>query len=188
MRLLSTRILMVSALVMPSMLIAKPAKKAAKPAAQQPTEDLSKAAPTPPPPKAPPPPAYHAAYGMAGCGLGSLAIHEDGMIQILAATLNATGFQTFGISTGTSNCKPNPQATAMEQRVFIESNLATLKREAASGQGETLSAFADLLGCQSAQFSAASKANFQQIYSATEPEAILRGYKAVLPNQCERLI
>ena len=43
-------------------------------------------------------------YGMAGCGLGSLAF-EPGEGQISAATTNGTFYnQFFGISSGTLNC------------------------------------------------------------------------------------
>jgi len=46
-------------------------------------------------------------YGMAGCGLGSIAFGNDQTMfkQVLAATTNGTfGTQTFGITSGTSNC------------------------------------------------------------------------------------
>ena len=46
-----------------------------------------------------------------GCGLGSLVIKDQStvMLQVLAATTNGTsGSQTFGITSGTSNCnKPS---------------------------------------------------------------------------------
>src|SRR6266571_3742686 len=42
-------------------------------------------------------------YGAAGCGLGSMVFgNQPGGVQVLAATTNATGIQTFGITTGTS--------------------------------------------------------------------------------------
>ena len=45
-------------------------------------------------------------YGMAGCGLGSILFGaKPGKIQILSGTTNGIyGNQTFGISSGTSNC------------------------------------------------------------------------------------
>src|SRR5512137_902647 len=48
-------------------------------------------------------------YGAAGCGLGSMAFNKQpGIFQILAATTNSlTGTQTFGITSGTSNCGPS---------------------------------------------------------------------------------
>lgn len=48
----------------------------------------------------------HAQYGMDGCGLGSIVFGNDNgtLKQVIAATLNGTGMQTFGITSGTSNC------------------------------------------------------------------------------------
>ena len=48
----------------------------------------------------------------AGCGLGSMIIQENTKVmQLLAATTNGSfGSQTFGISTGTSNCKKGRQS------------------------------------------------------------------------------
>src|SRR5262245_21507042 len=46
-------------------------------------------------------------YGMSGCGLGSILFGTDQnkVMQILAATSNGCfGSQTFGITSGTSNC------------------------------------------------------------------------------------
>ena len=45
-------------------------------------------------------------YGPAGCGLGSMIFEPDsGFTQVFAATTNGTsGNQTFGITSGTSNC------------------------------------------------------------------------------------
>lgn len=190
MKLTTSRLLALSFLLVPSIAMAKPAPKKKKPA-----PPAAAGAPTPPPPPPSAPraaeevPAYQAGYQMAGCGLGSELIKEDGTIQIFAATTNGTvGSQTFGISFGTLHCKPSAQAAAMEQKVFIEANLVSLKREAVSGKGETLTAFADLLGCPADQFADASKANFQQIYKAPEADAILKGYKAVLTTPCTRLI
>jgi hypothetical protein len=103
----------------------------------------------PPPPG--PPPGYGGWYGMAGCGLGSLIfgpVNTPGA-QILAATTNATfGSQTFGITSGTSNCvSGGVVALDREQTAFAEVNFTDLKRDMASGGGQYLSAFATLLGC-----------------------------------------
>ncbi len=52
------------------------------------------------------PQASAAPYGTAGCGLGSIVIgSKPGMMQIFAATTNGTSAsQSFGITSGTSNC------------------------------------------------------------------------------------
>lgn len=187
MKLTTSRLLALSVLLMPSMLLAKPASK--KKAKKAPPAEQAAPAETAPAAAPAEVTEYQAGYGMAGCGLGSEVIKENSFVQVFAATTNGTvGSQTFGISLGTLHCKPSAKAIAMEQKVFIEANLVSLKREAVSGKGETLTAFADLLGCQADRFATVSKDNYQQIYKASEADAILEGYKAVLPTQCSRLI
>lgn len=93
-------------------------------------------------------------YGMAGCGLGSLLFGNDNttLMQILAATTNGTfGSQTFGITSGTSNCTSGGVVKAeREQAAFAEVNFQDLKRNMASGGGEYLMSFSTLLGCEDA--------------------------------------
>ena len=86
----------------------------------------------------------------AGCGLGSMIIQENTKVmQILAATTNGiAGNQTFGISSGTSNCK-SQQMVRNDKAIqyFTEANQADLSREMAQGQGEKLQTLAALYGC-----------------------------------------
>lgn len=103
-------------------------------------------------------------YGTAGCGLGSLAFgNQQGAIQIIAATLNGTGVQTFGITTGTSNCGPGLFAKA-EINTFIQSNSVALENDIVRGQGETLSTLNNMLGCD-AQFSNTLQQNYKNLYA-----------------------
>ncbi len=81
-------------------------------------------------------------YGVAGCGLGSMVFGaQPGMIQVLAATTNGTsGTQTFGISSGTSNCdvpgtRNGKQASAVP---YIEANQMALSNDISRGEGATL--------------------------------------------------
>lgn len=198
---MTNRVLIASLLLSPGILFAKPKKKGKKkpkPAVEeqaQATEDLNEpsaiqdAANKVDSVAADATQGYSAGYGMAGCGFGSYVLKEDGILQIFAATTNGiVGNQTFGITFGTLQCKGSAASVSQEQKVFIDANLVSIKREAASGQGETLMAFADLLGCDAAQFSEVSKANYGSIYKSTESNEILAGYKAVLNNQCARLI
>lgn len=90
------------------------------------------------------------ALGPSGCGLGSILIEKNHKVgQVVSSTLNGSfGTQTFGISTGTSNCTTD--GTLMgekEQQAFAEANLENLERDMASGGGEYLAAFSTLLGC-----------------------------------------
>lgn len=116
-------------------------------------------------------PAALANYGSSGCGLGSMIIQSDTIVmQILAGTTNGTfASQTFGITTGTSNCTASGLVKAdMEQEAFAEANLDALRRDMARGQGEHLAAFATLLECE-AEVQPALYAFAQERYAATFP-------------------
>lgn len=107
-------------------------------------------------------------YGAAGCGLGSLVFKENDKTQILAATTNGTfGTQTFGITSGTSNCASGGvMKSQREQAAFAEVNFSDLKRNMAGGGGEFLMSFATLLGCEDAAKPALAKmtqANYETI-------------------------
>jgi len=88
-------------------------------------------------------------YGMAGCGLGSVAFGDKpGIVQTFAATTNGTfGTQTFGITSGTSNCVSGGEVASVDQAAFMQVNYAAIQKESAEGQGEHLVAMSVLLGC-----------------------------------------
>ncbi len=93
----------------------------------------------------------YAQYGEAGCGLGALVFGQDNAPgkQILAATTNGIGGQTFAITSGTSNCSAGGVIKAQrEQAAFAEVNFQDLKANMAAGGGEFLASFATLLGCE----------------------------------------
>ncbi len=102
-------------------------------------------------------------YGLAGCGLGSIVFGpKPGMIQIVAATLNDTGVQTFGITTGTSNC--DIPEMGQQAALFIELNQETLKKEVARGSGDTVESLALILKCQDHQrFGEKLRENFSSV-------------------------
>ncbi|HVI73770.1 MAG TPA: DUF3015 family protein [Anaeromyxobacteraceae bacterium] len=104
-------------------------------------------------------------YGDAGCGLGSLAFGtQEGAVQILAATTNTLFLtQTFGITTGTSNCSgiSGGQAT----RIFIEANREALAKDISRGSGETIGTLTWLNGCtDSKAVGATLQKNFSIIF------------------------
>lgn len=111
-------------------------------------------------------------YGDAGCGLGSVVFGNDNTpaMQVMAFTLNHTsGTQTFGLTSGTSNCADNGVALKeKEVPLFIEMNKDGLARDAARGQGETLSGLAELMGCDQNAFSKTVKKNYQPIFEKTK--------------------
>lgn len=90
-------------------------------------------------------------YGPAGCGLGSILFDPgSGFTQVLAATTNTSfGTQTFGITSGTSNCSA-PRRGARAARAFVEANRPALARDIARGRGETISSLAQIAACADA--------------------------------------
>ena len=90
-----------------------------------------------------------AGYGTAGCGLGSIVFgSKPGIIQIFAATTNGTFYtQTFGITTGTSNCV-DAGGGAGPTASFIQTNREVLAKDISRGSGETISTLSTLAGCK----------------------------------------
>lgn len=107
-----------------------------------------------------------AGYGMAGCGLGSMLFgKQTGIIQVLAATTNGVlGSQTFGISSGTSNCTDMGGGPATS-KVFIETNREAVAKDISRGRGETISSLSTLAGCaDSTRVGAILQADFAKIF------------------------
>ena len=98
-------------------------------------------------------------YGVAGCGLGSIVFGDQpGLIQVVAATLNGTGVQTFGITSGTSNCgEAGKQARANQ---FIEVNKEALANDIARGTGDSVASLAEVMGCQNTDFPTQLRKNY----------------------------
>ncbi len=137
-------------------------------------------------------------YGDGGCGLGSIVFgNEPGAVQILASTTNGTvGSQTFGITTGTSNCNPAGLVKLEREReVFAEQNYSTLVKEMAMGEGESLDTLASLYGCSQvslSDFGSMTQDNFGSIVQSdsTTSEEMLSSLEqkiadhAVLSQSC----
>lgn len=108
-------------------------------------------------------------YGAAGCGLGSMAFgNTPGAVQILAATTNGfAGTQTFGITTGTSNCGPGMLSAGT--RDFVEANREALAKDISRGEGEAIGALTWMNGCKSSRdVGAALQANFGRIFPSED--------------------
>lgn len=104
-------------------------------------------------------------YGAAGCGLGSMAFGDTpGAVQILASTTNGLfGTQTFGITTGTSNCGTGMFASGTKN--FVEANREALAKDISRGEGEAIGALAVINACQdSSKVAAALQKNFKVIF------------------------
>jgi len=119
--------------------------------------------------------AFAAGNTNVGCGLGTVIFkdvqNQSTLVQIVAATTNGTlGNQTFGITSGTSECaQPKNYVRSERLNEFVQANLDELARDISAGKGETLSTVAELMGVPSAQrdaFSRNLQANFRQIFPA----------------------
>lgn len=130
-------------------------------------------------------------WGMAGCGLGAVIFGAEGN-QILASTTNGIyGNQSFGITSGTSNCTDDGAAYLKhQQEVFAHVNYKGLKQDMAAGQGEKLDAFANLLGCPAAKLASVSKENHKEFFADSEnPSNLLSAVKSntELASACTNL-
>jgi hypothetical protein len=134
-------------------------------------------------------------YGTAGCGLGSLVFgNQKGIVQIFAATTNGTfGSQTFGITTGTSNCADTGGGMA-SIKSFTETNREALAKDISRGQGETVANLATLAGCADAKTVGVTlQKNFSAIFpnaatpSSTVSESIVSTLRSEKSLGCRKL-
>jgi hypothetical protein len=115
------------------------------------------------------------AHMNVGCGLGTMLFQNnaDGktLLQTFQATTNGIyGNQTFGITTGTSDCQ-QPKNFVNNERLneFMVANMDNLARDIAQGRGETLDAFAELMGVpveKRPEFYAQLQAGFTRIFTS----------------------
>ncbi len=113
-----------------------------------------------------------------GCGLGAMLLGEqDGILmQLFVVTTNGTsGNQTFGITSGTSNCS-KPSGIVQNERLerFVASNMDTLAQDIAAGQGETIETVAELMEVpeeKRSKFYAALQQNFSNIFTSEDVQS-----------------
>lgn len=115
------------------------------------------------------------AHTNTGCGLGTMlfkgAADNSVLLQTFQATTNGTyGNQTFGITTGTSDCQqPKNFASNVQLNEFMVANMDNLARDIAQGRGETLDAFAELLQVPAekrAEFYGQLQSGFARIFTS----------------------
>lgn len=123
------------------------------------------------------------------CGWGSKVFQGQSGIapQVLATTTNGTsGNQTFGISFGTSGCtQDGVVSTNWKTAMLIDGNRVALARDAAVGQGESLTVLGDVMGVKAADralFAATIKANFSTVFA---DEHIAANLKSVLAGHAQ---
>ncbi len=111
-----------------------------------------------------------------GCGLGTMLFQNNADGKTLLQTFQATtngfyGNQTFGITTGTSDCQQPKNFVSNEQlNAFMVANMDNLARDIAQGRGETLDAFAELMGVPAdkrPEFYAQLQTSFARIFTSS---------------------
>lgn len=129
--------------------------------------------------------------GSSGCGPGWYVAKKN---SLLSSSLRGTtnGFLaptvTFGMTFGTSNCAKH-SIVKMEKETlkFITDNYYEVAFESSKGEGDFISSYQELLGCQSSQtyFKTQIKNNFGKIYNGGEntPEQVLKEtYNVILKD------
>jgi len=119
------------------------------------------------------------AYGMAGCGLGSLvfADSESRVSQVLAATTNGTYMNnTFAVTSGTSNCVPDASKTASLKKnmgMFIAANREALANDVVKSNGDTIVAMGQIMGCKDSEYLGAKlQSRYENIFSSKEDSTV----------------
>lgn len=115
------------------------------------------------------------AHQNVGCGLGTLLFKNNAdnstILQTFQATTNGIyGNQTFGVTTGTSDCvQPKNFVSNQQLNEFMVANMDNLARDIAQGRGETLDAFAELMGVPTdkrPEFYSQLQSGFTKIFTA----------------------
>lgn len=130
-------------------------------------------------------------YGSAGCGLGSVIIRpSQHFTQIFAATTNGMfGNQTFGITSGTSNCDGPPEPVQATAR-FVTANRTALAIAAARGRGEPIEALAAIASCRApSELGPVLQRNFGQIFptAITSDHEVAHALLAVMQRHSGKL-
>jgi hypothetical protein len=105
-----------------------------------------------------------------GCGIGTkFMAGKSGLVShVLASCTNAYTLQSVSLTFNLFGCDGSGKVTAdAELRKFAAANIDQLARDVARGEGETLAAFAHLLGVpaeQEASFGGFTQAHFVDLF------------------------
>ena len=114
-----------------------------------------------------------------GCGLGTTVFKgnmDSTLMQILAVTTNGTsGNQTFGITSGTSECN-QPKGFVSNDRLieFVASNMDSIAVDIAAGSGESLDTLAELMEVNDSGrdgFYTKLQQNFDNIFTSSDVQS-----------------
>lgn len=125
-----------------------------------------------------------AADGSSGCGAGWYIFKDNSLVSsALRGTTNALLLNTVGMTFGTSNCSRHNIVQKESEAVhFAEANYDTLMIEMSQGHGESLAGLATLVGCESAAFAPAAKANYERLFNngVTDGATFYQNFKGVV--------
>ncbi|NPA57775.1 MAG: DUF3015 domain-containing protein [Aquificae bacterium] len=114
-----------------------------------------------------------------GCGLGYMLFKDapdTTLFEVLAVTTNGiSGNQTFGITTGTLECK-QPERVVKNDRLFrfVSENMDQLASDIASGRGEALDTVSELMDIPEEKkelFYSKLQENFDKIYPSEKVQS-----------------
>lgn len=110
-----------------------------------------------------------------GCGPGWYVYDKKTILgTTVRATFNPSGSNTFGMSSGTSNCEQHSLVLNNKvQRHFTEKNYNTIVTEMALGQGQFLSEYAGVFGCEEKSFGDLMQQNFSKIVPVKQDAGVL---------------
>jgi hypothetical protein len=124
----------------------------------------------------------YAADGSSGCGLGWQVMKKNSLVSsALRASTNATFLNTVAMTSGTSGCAQHSIVKNDKADIhYAEANYEQLVSEMAQGKGETLSAFAEVLGCgtHTSQFGQYVQAQYQSLSEKSSPSELVQSIKA----------
>lgn len=140
------------------------------------------------------------AQNNTGCGLGTMLFrnnaNDSALLQACQAFLNffppLSVVPTVGITAGTAECqKPKKFASSDQVNEFMAANMDNLAHDIAQGRGETLDAFAELLGIPAEErpgFYLQLQSNFSRIYTSPDVEmsSVMDNIAAVSPEVLQR--
>lgn len=108
----------------------------------------------------------YAADSSSGCGLGWQVLPQQSLVSSFTRSMiNATFSNTIAMTLGTSGCARHSIVYNEKQGIhFVEANKEVLVAEMAQGNGEYLTAMAEVFGCQDlSSFATMVKKNYQAL-------------------------
>jgi len=119
-----------------------------------------------------------AADSSNGCGVGWYILKDNSLLSSYSRmATNSSLPNTFSMTSGTSGCAKHSIVQNDKRSLhFTESNLDALRVDAARGEGEYLSAFADTMGCSwkaLPAFKTVIQTNYDSVFDVTQPQAVI---------------